>query len=137
MKQNVGHMIKCINDKIKCRADADMKSRNITLAQGRVLAYLCRNGGEATQKEIETFLDISHPTVVGIITRMERNGYITCSTDNTDKRKKIVRATDMAANLRAEIVQTIEENERAMLRGLTDEETENLKRMLTVIYNNL
>ena len=69
-QKDVGYFIKNINDRLKVRADADLKSYNLTLAQSRVLAFLNNQGGSATQKEIEVFLEVSHPTVVGIVSRM-------------------------------------------------------------------
>ena len=33
---------------------------------------------QATQKEIAPFLDVAHPTVVGLVSRMEQNVHVTC-----------------------------------------------------------
>ena len=63
----IGCLLKMITDKIKMRADADLAQQGLTLTQSRVLGYLDRSGGQATQKEIEGFLQVSHPTVAGII----------------------------------------------------------------------
>ena len=72
----IGCLLKMITDKIKMRADADLAQQGLTLTQSRVLGYLDRSGGQATQKEIEGFLQVSHPTVAGIINRMEQNGFV-------------------------------------------------------------
>ena len=85
-----------ITDKIKMRADADLAQQGLTLTQSRVLGYLDRSGGQATQKEIEGFLQVSHPTVAGIINRMEQNGFVRCRLDPADKRSKIVSQTARA-----------------------------------------
>ena len=66
-KKDVGYLIKYINDKLKVKADAELKQYNLTLTQSRVFAFLNSCGGQATQKEIEVFLEVSHPTVVGIV----------------------------------------------------------------------
>ena len=55
-EKDIGYLIKNINDKLKVKADADLKHSNLTLAQSRVLAFLDRRGGQATQKEIEVYL---------------------------------------------------------------------------------
>ncbi len=137
MGKHIGYLIKNINDKIKSRADADLKNHNLTLSQSRVIAFLSRNGGESTQKEIEVFLDIAHPTVVGIISRMERNGYITCMVDEKNRRNKMVRLTEQAVSVRSEILERIEQDEKQMLQSLSREDVENLTRMLTIIYKNV
>lgn len=86
----IGCLLKMITDKIKMRADANLAQQGLTLTQSRVLGYLNHNGGQATQKEIEGFLQVSHPTVAGIIGRMEQNGFVYCWLDPADKRSKIV-----------------------------------------------
>ena len=93
----IGCLLKMITDKIKMRADADLAQQGLTLTQSRVLGYLDRSGGQATQKEIEGFLQVSHPTVAGIINRMEQNGFVRCRLDPADKRSKIVSQTERAA----------------------------------------
>ena len=54
-EKDIGYLIKNINDKLKVKADADLKHSNLTLAQSRVLAFWDRRGGQATQKEIEVY----------------------------------------------------------------------------------
>lgn len=137
LQKDIGYLIKNINDKLKVRADADLKHCNLTLAQSRVLAFLNDRGGRATQKEIEVFMDVSHPTIVGIVSRMEQNGHVTCWIDPNDKRNKIVQLTRQAEAMGLDMEQRILANESKMLTSLSDEDVEQLRRMLTVIYNNL
>ncbi|MBR2737179.1 MAG: MarR family transcriptional regulator [Lachnospiraceae bacterium] len=136
-EKNIGYLIKSISDKLRMRADADMVEHNLTLSQCRVHAYLNHHDGEATQKEIETFMEVSHPTVVGIISRMERAGHVVTRTDETDKRNKIVRLTDESRAMGWEIEQTTLAREKAMLAPLTEEEVSELRRMLEIIYQNI
>ena len=53
MNHGIGYQFKIINDRIKARADADLKTHDLTLTQTRVLGFLAESGGQATQKEIE------------------------------------------------------------------------------------
>ena len=134
---NVGNLIKIISDKLRMRADADMVEHNLTLSQCRVHAYLNRHGGEATQKEIEVYMEVSHPTVVGIISRMEKAGHVVTCTDENDKRNKIVRLSEESRAMGYEIEKTIHAREQAMLDGLSETEVSELRRMLEVVYQNL
>lgn len=135
--KDIGYFIKTINDKLKARADADLKNRDLTLAQSRVLGYLEDCGGKTTQKEIERYLEVSHPTVVGIISRMEQKGYLICWMDPQDKRNKIVSLTEKAARIGKEMKQHILQNEAQMLRSLSEEQVHQLVEMLSVIHRNL
>ena len=87
----IGCLLKMITDKIKIQADANLAQHDLTLTQSRVLGYLARSGGTATQKEIEGFLQVSHPTVAGVIGRMEQKGFVSCRPDPADKRSKLAR----------------------------------------------
>lgn len=136
-KKDVGYMIKSINDKLKVKADADLKRFHLTFTQSRVFAYLQEKGGQATQKEIELFLEVSHPTVVGIVSRMEQNGYLTTWIDSRDKRIKNVKLTKKAEEIGIDMEQNMLENEKILLEPLTAEDAELLKKMLLLIYNNL
>lgn len=136
-QKDIGYLIKNINDKLKVRADADLKRYNLTLTQGRILAFLKSRGGSATQKEIEVFLEVSHPTVVGIVSRMEQNDYVVCGMDETDKRNKIVRLTGKADAIGMDMEQNILANEQKMLASLSDEDIKQFRRVLLVIYKNL
>lgn len=136
-QKDIGYLIKNINDKLKVKADADLKNYNLTLAQSRVLTFLDSKGGQATQKELEIYLEVSHPTVVGIVTRMEQNGYLCCWLDPNDKRNKIVELTEQAKALGTEMEQRIFANEQMLLASLSKEDIKKLKQMLLTIYNNL
>lgn len=136
-KKDVGYLIKNINDKLKVKADADLKRYDLTLSQSRVLAFLNSKGGKATQKEIEVYMDVSHPTVVGIVSRMEQKGYVLSWIDETDRRNKMVKLTEQAEALGENMEQNIFVNEQKMLASLSDKDIEHLKKMLIVIYKNL
>ena len=137
LERDIGYLIKNINDKLKMKADADLKQYNLTLAQSRVFAFLHNNGGQATQKEIEVFLEVSHPTVVGLVSRMEQNGHVTSWIDDQDKRNKIVKLTEAAKALGIDMEHDISANEQKMLSSLSEADIEHLREMLAAIYKNL
>lgn len=137
MDHHIGYLIKSINDKIKIHADADLKSHNLTLAQSRILIFLMNRGGESTQKEIEDFLEVSHPTVVGLVSRMEKSGFLICRTDEQDHRNKIVALSKVALETGKNMDAVITGMEENMLSGLSDEQKAELNKALEIIYENL
>lgn len=135
-KKDVAYLIKSINDRLKVKADADLKRYNLTFTQSRVFAYLQEKGGQATQKEIEVFLGVSHPTVVGIVSRMEQNGYLACW-QGEDKRNKNVKLTEKAHSFGIDMEQHMLETEQQLLAPLRADQAEQLREMLLQIYNHL
>ena len=116
MDDSIPLLLKRISIRMHQRADAEMKKDGLTFEQVRVLGCLRANGGSATQKTVEAHLDVAHPTVVGLVSRLQRNGFITVSVDPEDRRNRL--------------------NEELM-RGFTDQERKTLQTLLTRILNNL
>lgn len=136
MKNDVGYLIKSINDKLKVRADAELKQYHLTMSQSRVLVYLRGRGGQATQKEIETFLDVAHPTVVGLVSRMEQNGYVTCWPCE-DGRNKYVKLTPQAEAIDKDMRENMHANEEMLLAPLSTEDREQLRDLLLTVAEHL
>lgn len=136
LKNDVGYLIKSINDKLKVRADAELKKYHLTMSQSRVLVYLRSQGGQATQKEIETFLDVAHPTVVGLVSRMEQNGYVTCWPCE-DGRNKYVKLTPQAEAIDKDMQENMHANEEMLLAPLSPEERERLRDLLLTVAEHL
>lgn len=135
--RHVGYLMKGINDKLKVSADNNLKNHNLTLTQSQVLAFLNSRDSIATQKEIEDFLEVSHPTVVGIVSRMEQNGHVTTWMDPENRRNKMVQLTEQARMIGTDMDSMINAQEEIILKGLTPEQIAELKNMLLVIYKNL
>ena len=136
MKNDVGYLIKSINDKLAARADAELKQFNLTMSQCRVFLYLSSRGGQATQKEIEIFLDVAHPTVVGLVSRMEQNGYVTCWPCE-DGRNKYVKLTPQAEAIDKDMRESMQANEQMLLSPLSPEDRERLRDLLLTVAEHL
>ena len=137
MQKKIGHLFKLISDRMKANGDAKLKEKNLTFTQSQVLRYVRFHEGKATQKEIEEYFKVSHPTVVGIVSRMENNGYLHCYTDAKDRRQKICELTETGYAVGEVIHAEIMERDRRLVEGLKEEEVTELMRMLEIVYRNL
>lgn len=79
---------------------------------------------------------VSHPTIVGLVSRMEQNGIVKTHFD-ANNRSKLVKLTEYAEELAKDMGETILENEQKLLAGLSDDEVIALKKTLNVVLNNL
>ena len=136
-KRKTGYLIKTVSDILGREANFMLKEQDLTWAQSRLIGFLTRNGGERTQKEIENFLEVSHPTVVGIVSRMEQNGFVTCRTDQTDRRNKIVSLTEKSMDAGRTMWDMLKRQDEIMFAGFTAEERDRLDEYLLRIYDNL
>ena len=136
LKNDVGYLIKSINDKLTVKADAELKQFNLTMSQCRVFLYLSSRGGQGTQKEIETFLGVSHPTIVGLVSRMEQNGYVTCWPCE-DGRNKYVKLTPQAEAIDKDMQENMHASEEMLLAPLSPEDRERLRDLLLTVAEHL
>lgn len=134
---HIGYLIKTISDRIKIHADDDLKRHNLTLSQSRVLIFLLRNGGKAMQKEIEEELEVSHPTTVGLVSRMAQNGFLTVRPDMDDRRNRIVCLTQHAIEVGSDMDNLIGQMDEKMLSSIPEEQQKLLVQMLEIIYKNV
>ncbi len=134
---DVGYLIKLISDKMRAQGDAVLKECDLTFSQARILSYLHRYGPESTQKEIESYLDVAHPTVVGLVSRLEKNGFVECHHDPSDRRNKLVHLTPKAHEIKSKVDEKRKENEKQMSKGFSEEEQEELIRLLKQVYSNI
>lgn len=135
-QHHIGYLIKSINDKLKIKADEDLKRRKLTLSQSRIVGFLTQKGGTATQKEIEDFLEVSHPTVVGLVSRMEQNEIVS-TYFNANGRSKVVSLTKQAEEIAKDMNETIDECEKTLLAGLSADEISSFEATLTAVLKNL
>jgi len=135
---NTGFYIKRISDYIEADANRALEQYGITFSQARVLIFLLRSQGKVViQKDIEKYLELKHPTVIGILQRMEVKGIIVSDVDPQDKRQKIITLTDLAFDLEKRITDHVEDAEQRMAEGMTQEELDTIKLLLHKVYKNI
>ncbi len=136
-KKRTGYLLKSVTERLKKDTDYMLSRKGLTFSQSRLMFFLSQNGGSATQKEIEVFMDVSHPTVVGLVNRMEQNGFISCHIDPLDRRNKIVSLTEKAKEAGNSMLDSMKLQEQAMFRGFSDEDRQRFDDYLFRIYTNL
>ncbi|MBQ9990373.1 MAG: MarR family transcriptional regulator [Lachnospiraceae bacterium] len=136
-KDDIGYLIKLISDRMRTQGDAELKQYDLTFSQVRILSYLHRYGPKATQKEIEAWLDVAHPTVVGLVSRLEKNGFVECYPDPQDRRNKLVGLTPKSYEIKERVDEKKQQNELQMAAGLLPEEQQELIHLLKRVYANL
>ena len=134
---NIGILIHRIDKKIKANMDIDLNRYDLTFSQSQVLLFLRLNEGKLSQKKLQDMMRCSHPTMVGLIQRLEANDFVRTYTDEEDKRYKIVELTDKALAFGNDMKKTREQNEKQMVKGLKKEEKEILLDLLDRVYKNI
>lgn len=137
--QSIGAMIKILSEAIGQQANRNCREFNLTMQQMKILHYLkMREGSQAcSQKDIQDFMRISHPTTVNILRLMKEKGFIEMSTSDKDKRMRIVRLTGQEEPFVKKVIEGREQMERRLVEGLSEKEQANLRRCLRKMYENV
>lgn len=138
MLSDIGYLLKVIQEHTERHANQIFKPVDLTSSQVRVLKYLRERSGErTTQKELQQYLRVSHPTVVGIVQRLEHKGFVRAEFDGEDKRNKYLYLTEKEAELFEQMKVSHENLEHLLTRGMSVEQIEALKGLLTMVYENV
>lgn len=81
-------------------------------------------------KDLEQFFDIKHPTVSGILQRMEAAGFVRFEESRTDRRCKAVRLTRKAMDAHCQAAAHIQQAEARLTANMTEAEAAEFRRLL-------
>lgn len=114
----------------------ELAPHGITYRQSMVLGWLALEG-ELSQTELANKMMIEPPTLVGILDRMERDGWIARHDCPADRRKKIIRADPAAEPVWEKIVNCAVRIRRRATEGLSERQLATLRKLLNRIQSNL
>ena len=135
---DIGFLFKVIQENADRHANQLFKPVDLTSSQVRVLKYLRERSTEpTTQKDLEQYLQVTHPTVVGIVQRLEQKEFIRTEFDGSDKRKKYIYRTDKEEELYERLKNSHEAYEHLLTKGMTQEQVEQLHGLLELVYENV
>ncbi len=137
--KDIGAMIKILSEALRQQANRDCREYNLTMQQMRIIHFLKKreNNEVTSQKDIQDFLKISHPTVVNILHLMKNKGFIETSVSPKDKRVKLVRLTGREEGFVTQMIQNRERLERQLVKGLSPKEQNDFLRFLKLAYQNI
>lgn len=135
---NIGFLLKQINDKMKQVVDAELQPFGLTSTQAHFLHFLrCHNDEVVSQKDFEDYFEISHPTVTGVLRRLEQKELVRIETDPDDRRRNLVFLGPAEAALHGQVIESKKKIDHCLIRSLTPAEQERLQSMLILLNDDL
>ena len=129
--------LKMVEHLAKRIGDEHLKKIDLTQSQADVIVLLAHESEKVfRQRDIESALNYSNPTVTGLINRLEQKGFIVRRVDPEDSRARIISLTDKALEIIEEIYESIRQTEQMLLDGFTEEEVEILQPLMSRIAKN-
>lgn len=108
----------------------------ITPVQLDAMVYVLKSeksGIKVCQRDIEKRINLRPSSVSTLLSNLERGGFITRTVSDGDARTKFIELTDKGKCVCAKNKLLMDECDRAIQSGLTEEEQEILKQLLTKI----
>lgn len=112
----------------------------VTPMHGMILDFVCTKSEEGQvlyQKDIESEFDIARSTVTATLKLMEKKGYIKRSSVSHDARLKRIFPTPFGKESFARVDKSIQRAEAIMRSALTEEEHNELLRLLGLVQSAL
>jgi len=135
-EESIGYWLTLATQSFHRAVSDEVAPHGITYRQSQVLAWLVLEG-ELSQAELANKMMVEPPTLVGILDRMERDGWITRNSCPADRRKKLIRATTAAEPIWEKIAEGCRRVRASATAGLTEQEVETLKQLLDRVNRNL
>jgi DNA-binding MarR family transcriptional regulator len=135
--QHIGYEIHTLEKLIRPRLNTLLENQNVTKMQSWIIRYLYDRQDEAVyQKDLEAFFHIARSTATGILQGMEKQGFlIRCSVESDARLKRIV-LTEKGAKLQMAVLHTINQNEEALRKGISEEDLSTFFRVIEQMQKN-
>ena len=124
MRRPYGFLVRILHWCGSNAMDNAMKKMDLTSSQGHIMAYLAHAKPPPCPRDLEAEFHMTHPTVSGLLSRLEQKGFIELRTDPEDRRVKRIYVLEKGIQCHEVMHQTIQNNEQRMVQGFTPEEQE-------------
>lgn len=135
-ENSVGYWICTASNTFQRAFNEELAPQGVTFRQAQVLGCLALEGS-LSQTDLAERMRIEPPTLVGILDRMERDGWIRRDADKTDRRRKFIQPTPASKPAWAKVVGAAKRVRERATHGLTDAELEQLRLLLNMVQSNL
>ena len=137
MRPHYGHLIRILHWCTDQSMTSALEKMDLTAAQGHIMGYLSHQKEPPCPRDIETAFHMSHPTVSGLLSRLEQKGFIRLQADPHDRRCKRIYIEHKGQECHQTMYQTILCNEERLVQNFTPEEKEQFSSLLQKAIANM
>jgi len=131
-----GYWIFATAHALQNRLNEELAEHGITLRQWEVLVWLSYLG-ESSQSELAQCMRIEAPTLVGVLDRMERDGWIERETAPSDRRRKRIRPTERVEPVWSKMVACARRVRAEAIAGIDEKKLNVMREVLETMRANL
>lgn len=116
---------------------ASLEDVELTCSQGHVMGFVTHQAEMPCPRDVEEAFGLSHPTVSGLLARLEKKGFLELIPDEHDRRCKRIRMLPKGREYMDRLHLTIRETEGRLVKDMSPEEQEAFARYLDQAIRNL
>jgi MarR family transcriptional regulator for hemolysin len=135
-EESLGYWLAMTTRACERAMSAELAPHGFTLRQWQVLAWLVLEG-ELSQVELAERMGLEPATLVGILDRMERAGWIARKAWLGDRRKNLIVPTAEAEPVWAKLAACARRVRRRAAHGISPRQLRQLKSLLGLVQENL
>lgn len=137
LKYLYGYLARILHWSAHQAMDNALEKMDLTAAQGHIMAFLAHAEQPPCPRDLEAEFHLTHPTVSGILSRLEQKGFIELRTDPEDRRCKRIYVLEKGVQCHELMHRAIAENEQRIVEGFTREEQELFSEFLQRAIRNM
>lgn len=135
-ESSIGYWITMTSHGYQQTINDELAPLGITFRQFQVLGWLAYDG-ELSQTELARRMMIEPPTLVGILDRMQREGWIERESCSDDRRRRRLTLKAAAEPVWMKVVRCLTRVRQRATRGMSEKEIATLKKLLGKVQQNL
>ena len=137
MHRQFGYLFKVLYWLTDQNMNRGLAQMDLTASQGHIMMYLSHCEEPPCSKDIENVFRLSHATVSGLLSRLEKKDFIEFTADTADHRVKRILLRPKGYECLEQMRGIMETNESVLTKGFTPQETEEFASYLERSISNL
>lgn len=114
-----------------------LEEMDLTSSQGHIMGFLAMRNEPPCPKDIEEKFHLSHPTVSGLLSRLEKKGFIELRPDAHDRRCKRIYVLPKGKECHDRMHQCIVSIEKQLVSGFSEAEQQQFEAFLDRAISNM
>lgn len=137
MNPKYGRYLRILHSSTAQSVTAALASMDLTASQGHIMAFITHRQDPPCPRDIEEAFQLSHPTVSGLLSRLEQKGFIEFRPDENDRRSKRIYVLPKGMELDETMHRTILATEEQLVKDFTPEEKAQFAEFLLRAIHNM
>ena len=134
---DLGTIISRLDRKLHEAPAQRLQAEELTPSQAMILHYIQKQPQPISQKQIEDWSGKSHPTVNGLLSRLQHKGFISINVDPADRRQRLITPSRKAERLNDDITAIFKHHDQTITGQLSEAELLQLKQLLIKVFESL